>query len=72
MAADLVRNGDFERRGPTTATMGLAAGTALTITFTVTIFTPWGIPIGIILSAVALIGWFWPKPPYKELMEEQP
>ncbi len=45
---------------------------AIAVTFSVSIFTPWGVPLGIILSAVALIGWFWPKPPYKELLEEQP
>ena len=26
------------------------------------IFTPWGFPVGGGLVAVALIGWFWPKP----------
>jgi cytochrome c oxidase subunit 1 len=25
------------------------------------IFTPWGLPIGSIPVAIALIGWFWPK-----------
>jgi cytochrome c oxidase subunit 1 len=55
---------------PTLWPFFLAIATA--VTFTVAIFTPWGLPIGAILSAVALIGWFWPKPPYKELMEEQP
>jgi cytochrome c oxidase subunit I+III len=27
------------------------------------IFTPWGLPIGAVPVAVALIGWFWPKKP---------
>jgi len=55
---------------PTLWPFVLAVTTA--ITFVVCIFTPWGLPIGIVLSAVALIGWFWPKPPHQELMEEQP
>jgi cytochrome c oxidase subunit 1 len=55
---------------PTLWPFWVAVATA--VTFSVSIFTPWGIPIGIILSAIALIGWFWPKPPYKELLEEQP
>jgi heme/copper-type cytochrome/quinol oxidase subunit 1 len=25
------------------------------------IFTPWGLPVGIIPVAVTLVGWFWPK-----------
>jgi cytochrome c oxidase subunit I+III len=36
------------------------------------IFTPWGVPLGVALAAIALIGWFWPKPPHKELLEPQP
>ncbi|HEX8152590.1 MAG TPA: cbb3-type cytochrome c oxidase subunit I, partial [Thermoanaerobaculia bacterium] len=37
-----------------------------------TIFTPWGVPIGAAICVPALIGWFWPRPPHKELLEEQP
>jgi cytochrome c oxidase subunit 1 len=55
---------------PTTWPFWVAVGIA--ITFSISIFTPWGIPIGILLSGAALIGWFWPKPPYPELLEEQP
>ena len=36
------------------------------------IFTPWGVPLGMVLVAFALIGWFWPHPPHRELLEEQP
>jgi cytochrome c oxidase subunit 1 len=55
---------------PTLWPFFLAIATA--VTFTVAIFSPWGIPIGVVLSTVALIGWFWPKPPHRELMKEQP
>ncbi|HVG08376.1 MAG TPA: cytochrome c oxidase subunit I [Thermoanaerobaculia bacterium] len=55
---------------PTLWPFFLAITTA--ITFIVAIFSPWGLPVGLILSGVALIGWFWPKPPHRELMEEQP
>jgi hypothetical protein len=27
------------------------------------IFTPWGLPIGVLPVTIALIGWFWPKEP---------
>jgi cytochrome c oxidase subunit I+III len=36
------------------------------------IFTPWGIPLGMLLAAIPLIRWFWPYPPHRELLEEQP
>jgi cytochrome c oxidase subunit I+III len=36
------------------------------------IFNPWGIPIGFVLAGLGLLGWFWPKPPHKELLEPQP
>ena len=31
--------------------------------FIASIFTPWGLVIGTVPVAVALIGWFWPKGP---------
>jgi len=42
------------------------------IGITVAIFTPWGVPAGFVLAALALVAWFWPQPPHKELLEEQP
>jgi heme/copper-type cytochrome/quinol oxidase subunit 3 len=33
------------------------------------IFTPWGLPIGGAVLALALIGWFWPRPPHKPLLD---
>jgi cytochrome c oxidase subunit 1 len=31
------------------------------VTFIVGIFTPWGLPIGAVPVAIALIAWFWPR-----------
>jgi cytochrome c oxidase subunit I+III len=45
---------------------------ATTIGIVTAIFTPWGVPIGFALAGITLVGWFWPKPPHHELMEEQP
>lgn len=43
------------------------------ITWISCIFTPWGLPVGGALTGGALIGWYWPKRPYRdELAPEQP
>jgi cytochrome c oxidase subunit 1 len=34
------------------------------------IFTPWGLPIGAVPVTITLIGWFWPKKPAREHVEE--
>jgi cytochrome c oxidase subunit 1 len=39
----------------------LMLGLATAITFVTGIFTPWGLPIGIVFGTIALVGWFWPK-----------
>jgi len=39
----------------------LAAGITTSIAFVWSIFTPWGLVIGAVPAAVALIAWFWPK-----------
>jgi cytochrome c oxidase subunit I+III len=46
----------------------VASGTGIVVA----IFTPWGVPLGMFLAAIALTGWFWPSPPHRELLEEQP
>ncbi|HEX2121725.1 MAG TPA: cytochrome c oxidase subunit I [Thermoanaerobaculia bacterium] len=60
----------IESPGPTIwpffAAVALAAGIITAI------FTPWGIPLGLVLAAIALTGWFWPQRPHHELLEEQP
>jgi cytochrome c oxidase subunit 1 len=40
------------------------------VTFIGSIFTPWAVPIGGALATAALIGWFWPRRPYREEMLE--
>jgi cytochrome c oxidase subunit I+III len=56
--------------GPTAWPFWVAVGTG--ITFIGLIFTPWAAPIGLLLTAAPLVGWFWPRPPHHELLEEQP
>jgi cytochrome c oxidase subunit I+III len=37
------------------------------------IFTPWALPVGGALVAIALFGWYWPRKPHREeLAPEQP
>jgi cytochrome c oxidase subunit I+III len=49
--------------------LALASG----IGFCGVIFTPWGLPAGILAATVVLIGWFWPSKDEKfPLLEEQP
>jgi cytochrome c oxidase subunit I+III len=45
--------------GPTIWPFVLGLGVGLT--FIVSIFTPWGVPIGAVPCAIALIAWFWPR-----------
>jgi PQQ-like domain len=55
--------------GPTVLPALVALGTG--VTFIGLIFTPWAVPIGLVLTAAPLIVWFWPKPPHHELLEEE-
>jgi cytochrome c oxidase subunit I+III len=50
----------------------LLVSLATGVIFIVGIFTPWGLPLGAVFLAPALVGWFWPKGPHKELAPEQP
>ena len=34
------------------------------------IFTPWGLPIGLVPVSITMIGWFWPKRPAREHVSE--
>src|SRR5436305_2771902 len=45
--------------GPTIWPFVLSLGVGLT--FIVGIFTPWGLPIGAVPVAIALVAWFWPR-----------
>jgi len=49
------------------------AALASSVTFIGVMFTPWAIPVGGVLAAGTLAGWFWPRRPYREeLLREQP
>jgi cytochrome c oxidase subunit 1 len=51
--------------------LGVALGTG--VLFVGVIFTPWAFPAGLILTAIPLIGWFWPKRDRpREWLKEQP
>jgi cytochrome c oxidase subunit I+III len=45
--------------GPTILPFGLALGTGVGIV--ISIFTPWGLPIGLVPCTIALVAWFWPR-----------
>jgi cytochrome c oxidase subunit I+III len=60
-----------ELPGPTSWPLWAALGTGAM--FVIAIFTPWGIVIGALPLAASLIGWYWPRVPFKEeLAPEQP
>jgi cytochrome c oxidase subunit 1 len=56
--------------GPSIWPFGAALVTA--VGFIVSIFTPWGLPLGLLLGVPVMIGWFWPKGQPEELNAEQP
>jgi heme/copper-type cytochrome/quinol oxidase subunit 1 len=51
---------DHRHRHPTPTLWPLAAAVAVGVLFIVLIFTPWGLPVGAVLLAGALLGWGWP------------
>jgi cytochrome c oxidase subunit I+III len=59
-----------EAPGPSLAPLCCALATAAMIV--ACIFTPWGLPIGAVPVAGALIAWFWPRPPHKPLLQPMP
>jgi cytochrome c oxidase subunit 1 len=56
---DAVPDHALDLPGPTIWPLPLAL--AATATFISSIFTPWALPGGMVLAAIALIGWGWPK-----------
>ena len=42
------------------------------VAFTVSMFSPWGLPLGMLLGIPAMVGWFWPKGRPEPLHDEQP
>jgi cytochrome c oxidase subunit I len=63
---------DHRSDAPSPSIWPLLAAIATTGLFIGSIFTPWAVPIGAIPLAVALIGWFWPKPGEEEQPEPSP
>jgi cytochrome c oxidase subunit I+III len=61
---------DHRSDTPAPSIWPLLAALATTGLFVGSIFTPWAVPIGAVPLALALIGWFWPKPGEEE--DEQP
>jgi hypothetical protein len=52
---------DIRESSPDPSIWPFVAAVATTITFVSSIFTPWAVVWGGALTAVPLIGWFWPK-----------
>jgi cytochrome c oxidase subunit I+III len=63
---------DHRSDAPSPSIWPLLAAIATTGLFIGSIFTPWAVPIGAVPLAVALIGWFWPKPGEEEQPEPGP
>jgi cytochrome c oxidase subunit I+III len=53
----------YRQKSASTSIWPFIAGIAVTIMFIASIFTPWAIPAGILLIAIPLTGWFWPRRP---------
>jgi cytochrome c oxidase subunit I+III len=51
---------DSRMRLPEPTIWPLLAAIATGITFITLIFTPWGLPIGLVLITLAFVGWAWP------------
>jgi cytochrome c oxidase subunit I+III len=58
----------LEQPGPSLWPLFAALGTAVLII--ACLFTPWGLPAGGAVLSIPLIGWFWPHPPHKPLLEQ--
>jgi cytochrome c oxidase subunit I len=57
---------DHRTELPNVTLAPLGAALATGVTFIGSIFTPWAVPIGGGLVVLALVAWFWPRPPYRE------
>jgi cytochrome c oxidase subunit I+III len=64
---------DHRQELPGSTPWPLVASLGTAVLFIVAIFTPWGVIIGAPLIGLALVGWYWPRVPFKEeLAPEQP
>jgi cytochrome c oxidase subunit I+III len=50
----------------------LLAAAVTGVGFIGSIFTPWGLPIGVMLGVPVMVGWFWPKGKPSALSAQQP
>jgi cytochrome c oxidase subunit I+III len=51
----------------------LLTALALGVLWIGSIFTPWAVPVGALLTGLGALGWFWPKKPHREeLAPQQP
>lgn len=58
---------DVRDPSPEPTTWPFIAAAATTVAFISSIFSPWGLLIGSVPAAIALVAWFWPKgPPHPE------
>jgi hypothetical protein len=48
------------------------AALATGVAFIGSIFTPWGLVVGVLLGVPVMVGWFWPKGKPTPLHDEQP
>jgi cytochrome c oxidase subunit 1 len=52
---------DHKSQFPAPSVWPLVTALSITLLFTVSLFTPWGVVIGGVPATIALIFWFWPK-----------
>jgi cytochrome c oxidase subunit I+III len=56
---------------PGSSVWPLALSLAVGVTFVGVIFTPWAVPVGAVLTFLALLGWFWPNSEPRQVEEKQ-
>jgi heme/copper-type cytochrome/quinol oxidase subunit 1 len=63
---------DHRTPSPGPSTWPLLAALATGVGFIGSIFTPWGLVVGVLLGIPVMVGWFWPKGRPSDLHGEQP
>jgi cytochrome c oxidase subunit 1 len=62
---------DHRYQLPGSSIWPLALALAVAVTFIGVIFTPWAIPVGAVLTFLALLGWFWPNSEPRRIEERR-
>jgi cytochrome c oxidase subunit 1 len=62
---------DHRYQLPGSSIWPLALALAVAVTFIGVIFTPWAIPVGAVLTFLALLGWFWPNSEPRQIEERR-